>query len=235
MDYYQQPQMSDVQIQLQIQRQLLLKLQQQQQAILEQQRPFLDPSQSFSRSVAPSQTLDMPQAISTSLPQAHLNLIPRQISGTNSQQNLISFSHPFQQSDFPGHVSHTPTSNQLATAGTGTWAPPPSQFQRMRTYTKVYKTGSVGRSIDVTRYSGYEELRQDLARIFGIEGQLENRCRVGWKLVWVDHENDVLVVGDYPWEEFVHCVRCIKILSPQEVQAMISAGISLLTGAAGGS
>lgn len=97
---------------------------------------------------------------------------------------------------------------------------PPPQFQRMRTYTKVYKRGAVGRSIDVTQYSGYEELKQDLARRFGIEGQLEDRQRIGWKLVYVDHENDVLLVGDDPWEEFVNCVRCIKILSPQEVIQM---------------
>ncbi|KAL1356473.1 hypothetical protein HN51_008483 [Arachis hypogaea] len=111
----------------------------------------------------------------------------------------------------------------------GGWAPPPPppppplpapQFQRMRTYTKVYKRGAVGRSIDITRYSDYEELKHDLARRFGIEGQLEDRHRIGWKLVYVDHENDVLLVGDDPWEEFVNCVRCIKILSPQEVQQM---------------
>ncbi|KAH1160912.1 Auxin response factor 5 [Glycine max] len=111
----------------------------------------------------------------------------------------------------------------------GPWAPPPApplpplppaQFQRMRTYTKVYKRGAVGRSIDITRYSGYEELKQDLARRFGIEGQLEDRQRIGWKLVYVDHESDVLLLGDDPWEEFVNCVRCIKILSPQEVQQM---------------
>ncbi|CAN4085016.1 unnamed protein product [Withania somnifera] len=101
----------------------------------------------------------------------------------------------------------------------GAWAPPP-QMPRMRTYTKVYKRGAVGRSIDIARYSGYEELKQDLARRFGIEGQLEDRQRIGWKLVYVDHENDVLLVGDDPWEEFVNCVRCIKILSPQEVQQM---------------
>ncbi|KAK4391930.1 Auxin response factor 19 [Sesamum angolense] len=80
----------------------------------------------------------------------------------------------------------------------GAWAPP--QIPRMRTYTKVYKRGAVGRSIDITRYSGYDELKQDLARRFGIEGQLEDRQRVGWKLVYVDHENDVLLVGDDPWE-----------------------------------
>nr|XP_011464700.1 PREDICTED: auxin response factor 19-like [Fragaria vesca subsp. vesca] len=103
--------------------------------------------------------------------------------------------------------------------GGAPWAPA-AQFQRMRTYTKVYKRGAVGRSIDITRYSGYDDLKHDLARRFGIEGQLEDRGRVGWKLVYVDHEKDVLLVGDDPWEEFVNCVRCIKILSPQEVQQM---------------
>lgn len=111
------------------------------------------------------------------------------------------------------------TINDASFLNRSTWAPPP-QFQRMRTYTKVYKRGAVGRSIDITRYSGYDELKQDLARRFGIEGQLEDRGRIGWKLVYVDHENDVLLVGDDPWEEFVNCVRCIKILSPQEVQQM---------------
>lgn len=65
---------------------------------------------------------------------------------------------------------------------------------------KVQKCGSVGRCIDVTRYKGYDELRHDLARMFGIEGQLEDPLRTDWKLVYVDHENDILLVGDDPWE-----------------------------------
>ncbi|XP_022847289.1 auxin response factor 19-like isoform X3 [Olea europaea var. sylvestris] len=111
------------------------------------------------------------------------------------------------------------TINDSSFMNGGAWAPP-TQIPRMRTYTKVYKRGAVGRSIDIARYMGYADLIQDLARRFGIEGQLEDRQRIGWKLVYVDHENDVLLVGDDPWEEFVNCVRCIKILSPQEVQQM---------------
>lgn len=65
---------------------------------------------------------------------------------------------------------------------------------------KVYKRGAVGRSIDITRYVDYGELKQGLARMFGIEGQLEDRQRIGWKFVYVDHENDVLLLGDDPWE-----------------------------------
>nr|GMD88623.1 auxin response factor 19-like isoform X1 [Ipomoea batatas] len=118
-----------------------------------------------------------------------------------------------------GFNSIDSTINDGSFMNRSTWAPQPP-IPRMRTYTKVYKRGAVGRSIDITRYSGYEELKQDLARRFGIEGQLEDRQRIGWKLVYVDHENDVLLVGDDPWEEFVNCVRCIKILSPQEVQQM---------------
>uniref|UniRef100_A0A803MF68 Auxin response factor n=1 Tax=Chenopodium quinoa TaxID=63459 RepID=A0A803MF68_CHEQI len=107
--------------------------------------------------------------------------------------------------------------NDPAGLGGGIW---PSQAPRMRTYTKVQKRGSVGRSIDVTRYKGYEDLRRDLARMFGIEGQLEDPQRTDWKLVYVDHENDILLVGDDPWEEFVNCVLSIKILSSVEVQQM---------------
>ncbi|KAF8035160.1 hypothetical protein BT93_C1251 [Corymbia citriodora subsp. variegata] len=110
--------------------------------------------------------------------------------------------------------------SESALVNRSSWGPQAPQFQRMRTYTKVYKRGAVGRSVDITRYSGYDELKQDLARRFGIEGQLEDGQKVGLKLVYVDHENDVLLVGDDPWEDFVNCVHCIKILSPQEVQQM---------------
>ncbi|KAK8550358.1 hypothetical protein V6N12_039071 [Hibiscus sabdariffa] len=107
--------------------------------------------------------------------------------------------------------------NDTGVLNGGLWA---NQTQPMRTYTKVQKRGSVGRSIDVTRYKGYDELRHDLARMFGIEGQLEDPQISDWKLVYVDHENDILLVGDDPWEEFVSCVQGIKILSSAEVQHM---------------
>jgi hypothetical protein len=85
---------------------------------------------------------------------------------------------------------------------------------------QVYKSGTYGRSLDITRFSSYHELRRELGRLFGLEGQLENPLRSGWQLVFVDREDDVLLVGDDPWQEFVNSVSCIKILSPQEVQQM---------------
>ncbi|CAK9151970.1 unnamed protein product [Ilex paraguariensis] len=89
-----------------------------------------------------------------------------------------------------------------------------------RTFVKVHKSGSFGRSLDITKFSSYNELRSELAQMFCLEGQLEDPLRSGWQLVFVDRENDVLLLGDDPWPEFVNSVWCIKILSPQEVQQM---------------
>ncbi|MCO5565040.1 hypothetical protein L7F22_018710 [Adiantum nelumboides] len=89
----------------------------------------------------------------------------------------------------------------------------------VRTYTKVYKNGSVGRSLDVNRFNDYDELRSELGRMFGLEGQLDNP-RSGWQLIFVDKENDWLLLGDDPWEVFVNNVRSITILSPAEVLQM---------------
>lgn len=88
-----------------------------------------------------------------------------------------------------------------------------------RTYTKVHKMGSVGRSVDVTRFSNYDELRHELGKLFGLEGQLENP-RSGWRLIFIDKEDDWLLLGDDPWEEFISNVRNIRILSPSEVSQM---------------
>ncbi|ONM12538.1 auxin response factor 11 isoform X1 [Zea mays] len=98
----------------------------------------------------------------------------------------------------------------------------------VRTYTKVQKLGSVGRSIDVTRFRDYHELRSAIACMFGLQGKLEHPGSSDWKLVYVDYENDVLLVGDDPWEEFINCVRCIRILAPSEVQQMSENGVHVL-------
>ncbi|KAJ0257428.1 B3 DNA binding domain-containing protein [Hirschfeldia incana] len=102
---------------------------------------------------------------------------------------------------------------------------------RVRTYTKVQKTGSVGRSIDVTSFRDYKELKSAIECMFGLEGLLTRPQSSGWKLVYVDYESDVLLVGDDPWEEFVGCVKCIRILSPAEVEQMSEEGMKLLNSA----
>ncbi|XP_006351990.1 auxin response factor 6-like isoform X2 [Solanum tuberosum] len=95
------------------------------------------------------------------------------------------------------------------------------------TFVKVYKSESFGRSLDISKFSSYNELRSELARMFGLEGLLEDPERSGWQLVFVDRENDVLLLGDDPWHEFVNSVWYIKILSPLEVQQMGKEGLDL--------
>ncbi|KVI07815.1 Aux/IAA-ARF-dimerization [Cynara cardunculus var. scolymus] len=82
---------------------------------------------------------------------------------------------------------------------------------RVRTYTKIQKAGSVGRSIDVSSFKNYDELCSEIEKMFGLEGLLNDSRGSGWKLV-----------------EFVGCVRCIRILSPSEVQQMGEEGMQLL-------
>lgn len=103
---------------------------------------------------------------------------------------------------------------------------------RVRTYTKIQKAGSVGRSVDVSSFRNYDELCCEIECMFGLGGLLSDSKGSGWKLVYVDYENDVLLVGDDPWEEFVGCVRCIRILSPSEVQQMGEEGMQLLNSTA---
>ncbi|XP_022965395.1 auxin response factor 19-like isoform X3 [Cucurbita maxima] len=143
--------------------------------------------------------------------------VPRDIETELSTAAIRSQSFGVPNLPFKPGCSNDVNVNEAGALSSGLWA---NHSQRMRTYTKVQKRGSVGRCIDVTRYKGYDELRHDLARMFGIEGQLEDPQRTDWKLVYVDHENDILLVGDDPWEEFVSCVQSIKILSSSEVQQM---------------
>ncbi|XP_024514790.1 auxin response factor 16 isoform X3 [Selaginella moellendorffii] len=89
--------------------------------------------------------------------------------------------------------------------------PPP-----VRTFTKVHKVGSVGRSLDITRFKNYHELRNELTRMFG----LEHDHKSGWQLVFIDNENDMLLLGDDPWDEFIGCVKSIRILSSSEILQM---------------
>ncbi|GMH18008.1 hypothetical protein Nepgr_019849 [Nepenthes gracilis] len=143
----------------------------------------------------------------------------------------LADSQAFSLQDFPDNSGGTSSSNvdfddnSLLQNGSWQQVTPP-----MRTYTKVQKAGSVGRSIDVTSFKDYEKLRSAIECMFGMEGLLSDPRGSGWKLVYVDFENDVLLVGDDPWEEFVSCVRCIRILSPAEVQQMSEEGMQLLNG-----
>lgn len=52
----------------------------------------------------------------------------------------------------------------------------------------------------MSSFKNYDELCCEIERMFGLGGLLSDTRGSGWKLVYVDYENDVLLVGDDPWE-----------------------------------
>lgn len=57
----------------------------------------------------------------------------------------------------------------------------------------------MGRAIDLSRLNSYEDLRNDLERLFSMEGLLGDPDK-GWRILYTDSENDVMVLGDIPWQ-----------------------------------
>ncbi|GFZ10414.1 transcriptional factor B3 family protein [Actinidia rufa] len=138
----------------------------------------------------------------------------------------LADSRAFPLQEFPDSSGGASSSNvdfdDSSLLQNSTWqqAAPP-----VRTYTKV--TVTVKHLQMAIVFKNYKELRSAIECMFGLEGLLNDRSS-GWKLVYVDFENDVLLVGDDPWGEFISCVRCIRILSPSEVQKMSEEGMQLL-------
>lgn len=65
---------------------------------------------------------------------------------------------------------------------------------------KVHKQGSlVGRAVDLSRLNCYVDLLSELEKLFGMEGLLRDHDK-GWRILYTDSENDIMVVGDDPWQ-----------------------------------
>lgn len=56
---------------------------------------------------------------------------------------------------------------------------------------------AVGRAIDLTVLKGYDDLINELEKMFDIEGELRHRTK--WSVVFTDNEGDMMLVGDDPW------------------------------------
>lgn len=56
---------------------------------------------------------------------------------------------------------------------------------------------AVGRAVDLTTLSGYDDLIDELEKMFEIKGEL--RPPSNWAVVFTDDENDMMLVGDHSW------------------------------------
>ncbi|KAJ4869555.1 Auxin response factor 2 [Raphanus sativus] len=95
-----------------------------------------------------------------------------------------------------------------------------------RSCTKVHKQGIVlGRSVDLSKFQNYEELIAELDMLFEFNGELMARKK-DWLVVYTDDEDDMMLVGDDPWQEFCCMVRKIFIYTKEVVMKMNSGTLS---------
>lgn len=65
---------------------------------------------------------------------------------------------------------------------------------------QVQKQGiALGRSVDLTKFHNYDELIAELDQLFEFNGELMDPKK-NWLLVYTDDENDMMLVGDDPWQ-----------------------------------
>nr|KYP52096.1 Auxin response factor 1 [Cajanus cajan] len=99
-------------------------------------------------------------------------------------------------------------------------SPQESQSKQIRSCTKVHMQGmAVGRAVDLTRFDGYEDLLRKLEEMFDIKAELCGSQKK-WQVVYTDNEDDMMMVGDDPWNEFCTVVRKIFIYTAEEVKKL---------------
>ena len=65
---------------------------------------------------------------------------------------------------------------------------------------QVLKQGiALGRSVDLAKFNNYDELIAELDRLFDFNGELMAPQK-NWLIVYTDDENDMMLVGDDPWQ-----------------------------------
>ncbi|XP_020210334.2 auxin response factor 1 isoform X1 [Cajanus cajan] len=98
---------------------------------------------------------------------------------------------------------------------------PKSQTGYARSGIKVFKKGMpIARSVNLTQLRGYDELIHKLDQLFEFGGQLISSQK-NWLIAYTDYEEDIMLVGDDPWEEFVVMARKIYIYPKDDFQKMM--------------
>ncbi|KAH9603873.1 hypothetical protein KSS87_013561, partial [Heliosperma pusillum] len=78
---------------------------------------------------------------------------------------------------------------------------------------------AVGRGVDLTHFDCYEDLLKNLEQMFDIKGELCGSSEK-WQVVYTDNEDDMMMVGDDPWQEFCSMARKIFIYTSDEVKRL---------------
>jgi len=62
---------------------------------------------------------------------------------------------------------------------------------------QVRMEGSVERTLDLSVFDGYNQLIDELERLFDIKGKLHMHNQ--WKIVFINADGDMILLGDDPW------------------------------------
>ncbi|TVT98230.1 hypothetical protein EJB05_56449 [Eragrostis curvula] len=90
-----------------------------------------------------------------------------------------------------------------------------SQSRQVRSCTKVIMQGmAVGRAVDLTKLNGYK-VGDDV----DIHGELDSALKK-WQVIYTDDEDDMMLVGDDPWNEFCGMVKRIYIYTYEEAKQL---------------
>ncbi|ERN19045.1 hypothetical protein AMTRI_Chr10g233360 [Amborella trichopoda] len=96
----------------------------------------------------------------------------------------------------------------------------PNKEQVFRS-TKVFMKGqAIGRAVNLNILNSYDQLKDALEDKFQIWGELQN-CNHKWVLLYIDHDGEMMIVGDDPWPEFRNIAKKILIYSREEVNRMM--------------
>ncbi|KAF8100519.1 hypothetical protein N665_0222s0018, partial [Sinapis alba] len=85
-----------------------------------------------------------------------------------------------------------------------------------RSYTKVRIEGALERTVDLTVYDGYNQLINEIERLFDIKGKLHMHNQ--WKIVFINADRDMMLLGDDPWPKFLNTAKEIVIFSKNDAK-----------------
>ncbi|CAN6867902.1 unnamed protein product [Brassica oleracea] len=86
--------------------------------------------------------------------------------------------------------------------------------------TKVHMEGVIERTVDLTIFDGYNQLIDELERLFDIKGELHMHNQ--WKMFFIYDDGDMMILGDHPWAKFCNMAKEIFICSKEDVKIEIA-------------
>ncbi|KAJ4880601.1 Auxin response factor 20 [Raphanus sativus] len=89
-----------------------------------------------------------------------------------------------------------------------------------RSLTKVHMEGVIEKTVDLTIFDGYNQLIDEIERLFDIKGELHMHNQ--WKMFFIYDEGDMMILGDDPWPKFCNMAKEIFICSKEDVKIGIA-------------